>query len=68
VVVKGQVLRVQAAYVSLGEIQEMVARLREGRRRSRRWLEEATGTEGKTEVSLKTRLASRLRLVKAGSR
>jgi DNA segregation ATPase FtsK/SpoIIIE-like protein len=69
VVVKGQVLRVQAAYVSLGEIQEMVRRLREGRRRSRMWLEEeATGTEGKTEVSLKTRLASRLRLVKAGSK
>jgi S-DNA-T family DNA segregation ATPase FtsK/SpoIIIE len=68
IVVKGQVLRVQAAYVSVGEIQEMVRRLREGRRRSRRWLEEATGTEGKTEVGLKTRLASRLRLVKAGSR
>jgi S-DNA-T family DNA segregation ATPase FtsK/SpoIIIE len=68
VVVKGQVLRLQAAYVSLSEIQEIVARLQEGGRRSRRWLEEATGTQAKTEVSLKARLASRLRLVKAGSR
>jgi len=68
VVVKGQVLRLQAAYVSVGEIHKMVTRLREGGRRSRRWLEEATGTEGKAEVSLKARLASRLRLVKAGSR
>jgi S-DNA-T family DNA segregation ATPase FtsK/SpoIIIE len=68
VVAKGQVLRLQAAYVSVGEIQEMVTRLQEGGRRSRRWMEEATGTEGKTEVSLKARLASRLRLVKTGSR
>jgi S-DNA-T family DNA segregation ATPase FtsK/SpoIIIE len=68
VVVKGQVLRLQAAHISVSEIQEMVRRLREGGRRSRRWLEEATGTEGKAEVSLKARLASRLRLVKAGSR
>ncbi len=68
VVVKGQVLRLQAARISVSEIQEMVKRLREGGRRSRRWLEEATGTEGKTEVSLKARLASGLRLVKAVSR
>jgi S-DNA-T family DNA segregation ATPase FtsK/SpoIIIE len=68
VVVKGQVLRLQAAYVSVTEIQQMVTRLREGGRRSRRWLEEAMGTEGKTEVGLRARLASRLRLVKAGSR
>jgi len=68
VVVKGQVLRLQAAYVSVSEIREMVTRLREGGRRSRRWLEKTTGIEGKTELSLKARLASRLRLVKAGSR
>ena len=68
VVAKGQVLRLQAAYVSAREIQEMVTRLREGGRRSRRWMEEATGTEGKAKTSLKTRLASGLRLVKAGRR
>lgn len=68
VIVKGQVLRLQAAHVSVSEIQEMVTRLQEGGRRSRRWMEEATGTGGKREVSLRTRLASRLRLVKAGSR
>jgi S-DNA-T family DNA segregation ATPase FtsK/SpoIIIE len=68
VIVKGQVLRLQAAYVSVSEIQEMVTRSREGGRRSRRWLEEATGTEGKAKTGLKTRLASHLRLVKAGSK
>jgi len=68
VVVKGQVLRLQAAHVPVGEIQEMVTRLQEGGRRSRRWLEESTGTEGKAKTGLKTRLASRLRLVKAESR
>jgi S-DNA-T family DNA segregation ATPase FtsK/SpoIIIE len=68
VVVKGQVLRLQAAHVSVGEIQTMVAKLQEGGRRSRRWLEEATGTEGKANASLKTRLVSQLRLIKVGSR
>jgi S-DNA-T family DNA segregation ATPase FtsK/SpoIIIE len=68
VVAKGQVLRLQVAYISVGEIQRMVTRLQGGGRRSRRWLEEATGTEGRTGGSLKARLASRLRLVKAGSR
>ncbi len=68
VVVKGQVLRLQAAYISAGEIQQMVMRLQEGRRRSRRWLEEATGTEGPAGGSLKARLTGRLRLIKAGSR
>jgi hypothetical protein len=62
------VLRLQAAYVSVSEIQDMVARLQEGGRRSRRWMEEATGTEGRAKASLRTRLTSRLRLVKAGSR
>jgi S-DNA-T family DNA segregation ATPase FtsK/SpoIIIE len=61
VVANGQVMRLQAAYVSAQEIQELMARLREGGRKSRRWVEEATGTSG--PISLR-RLAARLRLVK----
>ena len=62
VVAQGQVMRLQAAYVSSQEIQELTARLREGGRQSRRWLEEATGTDGRA-MPLK-RLAARLKLVK----
>ena len=62
VVAQGQVLRLQAAYVSGQEIRELAARLREGGRTSRRWVEEATGTDGRA-VPLR-RLASRLKLVK----
>jgi S-DNA-T family DNA segregation ATPase FtsK/SpoIIIE len=52
-VVKGQVVRFQAAYVSEGEIRGVVAKLSGGVRQSRRWAEEgeveqmATGTEGR---------------------
>jgi S-DNA-T family DNA segregation ATPase FtsK/SpoIIIE len=70
VVAQGQVMRLQAAYVSSQEIRELTARLREGGRKSRRcvvslsnqWVEEATGTDGMA-VPLR-RLAARLRLVK----
>jgi S-DNA-T family DNA segregation ATPase FtsK/SpoIIIE len=60
VVANGQVVRLQGAYISIPEIRELTCRLSEGGRRSRRWVEEATGTEG---MPLR-RLASRLRLVK----
>jgi len=62
VIAQGQVMRLQAAYVSSQEIHEMAARLREGGRTSRRWVEEATGTDGRA-VPLR-RLAARLKLVK----
>jgi len=62
VVAQGQVVRLQAAYISGREIQELIARLREGGRTSRRWVEEATGTDGRM-VPLK-RLAARPKLVK----
>ena len=62
VIAQGQVMRLQAAYVSPQEIRELTTRLREGGRRSRRWVEEATGTDGMA-VPLR-RLAARLKLVK----
>jgi len=62
VVAQGQVMRLQAAYVSSQEIHELTARLKEGGRTSRRWVEEATGTDGRA-IPLK-RLAARLKLVK----
>jgi S-DNA-T family DNA segregation ATPase FtsK/SpoIIIE len=62
VVAQGQVMRLQAAYVPSQEIGELTARLRQGGRTSRRWVEEATGTDGPT-LPLR-RLASRLKLVK----
>ncbi len=61
VVAQGQVMRLQAAYVSGQEIHELTARLREGGRQSRRWVEEATGTDGMMPLR---RLAARLKLVK----
>ncbi len=61
VVANGQVVRLQAAYVSGQEIGDLTSRLREGGRRSRRWVEEATGTEGRAPFR---QLAARLRLVK----
>lgn len=60
VVANGQVVRLQGAYISAQEIRELTARLTEGGRRSRRWVEEATGTDG---MPLR-RLAARLKLVK----
>jgi S-DNA-T family DNA segregation ATPase FtsK/SpoIIIE len=60
VVANGQVVRLQGAYVSSQEIRELTVRLSEGGRRSRRWVEEATGTDG---MPLR-RLAARLKLVK----
>ena len=62
VIAQGQVMRLQAAYVSGQEIRELTGRLREGGRTSRRWVEEATGTDGRV-VPLR-RLAARLKLVK----
>jgi S-DNA-T family DNA segregation ATPase FtsK/SpoIIIE len=62
VVANGQVMRLQGAYVSAQEIGELTSRLREGGRRSRRWVEEATGTDGR--MLPVRRLASRLKLVK----
>jgi S-DNA-T family DNA segregation ATPase FtsK/SpoIIIE len=62
VVAQGQVTRLQAAYVSGQEIRELTARLGEGGRKSRRWVEEATGTDGQM-IPLR-RLAARLKLVK----
>ena len=62
VIAQGQVMRLQAAYVSSQEIGKLTARLREGGRQSRRWVEEATGTDGRA-MPLK-RLAARLKLVK----
>ena len=61
VVANGQVMRLQGAYVSGEEIQELTSRLREGGRKSRRWVDEATGTDGRMPLR---RLAARLRLVK----
>jgi DNA segregation ATPase FtsK/SpoIIIE-like protein len=48
-VVKGEVVRFQAAYVSEGEVEAIVGRLRAGGRKSRRpeWLE---GNEGETKL------------------
>ena len=60
VVANGQVVRLQGAYISTQEIRELTAHLAEGRRTSRRWVEQATGTDGKP---LK-RLAAKLKLVK----
>jgi S-DNA-T family DNA segregation ATPase FtsK/SpoIIIE len=54
VVVKGQVRRFQAAYVSEGEIRGIVAKMSGGVRHGRQWLPEAaaplaaTGTDGRT--------------------
>jgi S-DNA-T family DNA segregation ATPase FtsK/SpoIIIE len=61
VVANGQVMRLQAAYVSGQEIWELTSRLREGGRKSRRWVDEATGTDGR--IALR-RFAAKLRLVK----
>jgi S-DNA-T family DNA segregation ATPase FtsK/SpoIIIE len=66
VVAKGQVTRLQAAYVDAGQVRELVARLRQG---SRPLLLAATGTEGKDQNDLGwagklSELRSRLRLVK----
>jgi hypothetical protein len=51
-VVKGQVVRFQAAYVSEGEIRKVVTKLSGGQRQSRRWADEAeqlaTGTDGRS--------------------
>jgi S-DNA-T family DNA segregation ATPase FtsK/SpoIIIE len=63
VIAQGQVMRLQAAYVSGEEMGKLTRRLREGGRQSRRWVEQqATGTDGRA-VPLK-RLAARLNLVK----
>jgi S-DNA-T family DNA segregation ATPase FtsK/SpoIIIE len=54
-VVKGEVRRFQAAYVSEGEVEAVVARLRVGERKSRRpeWLvPEGTGLAGGVEQAL----------------
>jgi S-DNA-T family DNA segregation ATPase FtsK/SpoIIIE len=63
VVAKGQVTRMQAAYVGVEEVREVVARLREG---TRPLLLEATGTDGAggNGRGLTARLRARLRLVK----
>ena len=63
VVAKGQVTRMQAAYVGVEEVGEMVMRLREG---TRPLLLEATGTDGAggNGQGLAARLRARLRLVK----
>jgi S-DNA-T family DNA segregation ATPase FtsK/SpoIIIE len=66
VVAKGQVTRMQAAYLEVSELRELVARLGQG---TRPLLLAATGTDGKAEsgAGLAARLSdlrSRLRLVK----
>ncbi|MBM4466222.1 MAG: DNA translocase FtsK [Chloroflexi bacterium] len=61
VVAQGQVMRLQVAYVSSQEIGELTARIKEGGRTSRRWVDEATGTDGMRPLK---RLAVRLKLVK----
>ena len=66
VVAQGQVTRMQAAYVDVATVQQLVSRLREG---ARPLLLAATGTDGRGEAaaSLAGRLSelrSRLRLVK----
>jgi S-DNA-T family DNA segregation ATPase FtsK/SpoIIIE len=63
VVVKGQVTRMQAAYIGEGEARELVARLREG---TQPQLLAGTGTdgEGNRGVSLAARLRSRLQRIK----
>jgi S-DNA-T family DNA segregation ATPase FtsK/SpoIIIE len=61
VVANGQVMRLQAAYVSGDEIRELTSRLGEGGRKSRRWVDEATGTDGGMPLR---RLAASLKLVK----
>jgi S-DNA-T family DNA segregation ATPase FtsK/SpoIIIE len=74
-VVKGEVMRFQAAYVSGGEIEAVVEKLRLGGRKSRRWpVEElvpagaATGTEGRPKPvngrGAVARVAHQLRLIK----
>lgn len=71
VVAKGQVTRMQAAYVSEGEVRELVAKLREGARPlllpAMSSVESAaTGTDGKTNggANLGGRLLSRLQRIK----
>jgi len=61
VVANGQVMRLQAAYASSHEIRDLTSRLREGGRKSRRWVDEATGTDDRIPLR---RLAAKLRLVK----
>ncbi len=70
-VVKGEVVRFQAAYVGEGEIEAVVSKLRVGERQSRRWpLEELvnTGTDGVrkgvTGRPVMVRVAQQLRLIK----
>ena len=72
-VVKGEVTRFQAAYVSEGEVAELVGKLRSGERKSRRpeWLEAGgvgeradrlrkTGTEGAREEKGKRPVVARV--------
>lgn len=67
-VVKGQVVRFQAAYVSEGEIRKVVAKLSGGQRQSRRWADEAeaeqlaTGTDGRGVAVVKPGEPKRRRL------
>jgi S-DNA-T family DNA segregation ATPase FtsK/SpoIIIE len=72
-VVKGEVVRFQAAYVSEAEVEAIVGRLRQGERKSRRWpLEELekTGTEDRPRPAADgerkpfIRVAQQLRLIK----
>ena len=65
VVAKGQVTRMQAAYIRPDEIQLLVARLARGSHSARQMLV-ATGSDGRpsTEVSFSARLRSRLQRVK----
>ena len=69
-VCKGRWERFQAAYLSGEEIVKVVRRLQEGGRRSRRWLTEGMGTEGKRAFlpRLKEKLTSPLKLVKTSSK
>ena len=46
IVVKGRTIRLQAAYISPPEIAQVLDRLNQGNRTSRRWPLAATGTEG----------------------
>lgn len=58
-VAKGQVLRMQAAYVAEGELRELVAKLQAGARPH--LLMRATGTDGRGGPSVDMGLAARLR-------
>jgi len=64
-IAQGEVTRIQAAYVTEGEIRGIARQIRSGERRSRRWASEAIGTTGGNANPVRPKaMATPLRRVK----